>query len=182
MRYVVSLLLVGSLLFVSGYTHAQVTKDVSDVTGVTRLESESMRSLYDKTYAGNHASFRAEYVNDPDDGRSWALSFYGFTDDTTQVSRVNRFVVEADGARLEPVRLESKTRPLSEGLLEIKRAVFTRSGFEKIATAQNVTISIGAAQFMAIHPRRKDLRLILDRVSSPNAPPTASTNDSSSSR
>jgi len=181
MRYVLSLLLVGPLLLVSDYTHAQITKDVSEVTGVTRLESESMRSLYDKTYAGNHASFRAEYVNDPDDNRSWALSFYGFTDDTTQVSRVNQFIVQADGTRLEPIRLESKTRPLDNALLEIKRAVFTRSGFEEIATAQSVTISIGPAQFTAIHPRRKDMRLILDRVPANNAPRTAST-DSSNDR
>jgi hypothetical protein len=90
--------------------------------------------------------------------------------------------VQADGTRLEPIRLESKTRPLDKGLLEIKRAVFTRSGFEQIATAQTVNISIGAAQFMAIHPRRKDLRLILDRVPKGKGPQTASTNDSSSSQ
>ena len=181
MRYVVSLLLGLSLLFVSGFSHAQVTKDVSEVTGVTRIESESMRSLYDKTYAGSHASFRAEYVNDPDDGPSWALSFYGFTDDTTQVSRTNQFLVQADGAQLQPVRLESKTRTVSGSLLEIKRAVFSRSGFKQIATAQDVTISIGSAQFMAVHPRRKDMRTILDRVPDKQGPRTAS-NDSSDSR
>jgi hypothetical protein len=178
MRFVVSTVLAGVLLLVSGFSHAQVTKDVSDVTGVTRIESEGMRSLYDKTYGGDHASFRAEYVNDPDEGTAWALSFYGFTKDTTQVSRVNQFVVQADGARLEPVRLESKTRTVNGSLLEIKRAVFTRSGFEQIATAQDVTISIGSTQFVAVHPRRKDMRLILDRVPSKQGPQTASTDSS----
>lgn len=178
MRFIVSTLLASTLLLVSGFTHAQVTKDVSDVTGVTRLESESMRSLYDKTYAGDHASFRAEYVNDPDEGTTWALSFYGFTEDTTQVSRTNQFVVQADGDQFTPIRLESKTRKLNDALLEIKRAVFTRSNFEQIATAENVTISIGSAQFVAVHPRRKDLRLILDRVPDEQTPRTASTDSS----
>jgi hypothetical protein len=173
MRSLVSTLLAGVLLLAGGPTHAQITKEVSDVTGVTRLESTSMRSLYDKKYAGDHASFQAAYVNNPDDGRSWVLSFYGFTDDTTQVSRTNQFVVEADGARIEPIRLTSKTRSLDDVLLEIKRAVFTRSGFETIATARTVRVRVGPAHFVAVHPRRKDMRLILDRVSTKN-PPTAS--------
>jgi hypothetical protein len=101
------------------------------------------------------------------------LSFYGFTDDTTQVSRTNQFVVQADGVRLEPIRLTSKTRALDDVLLEIKRAVFPRSGFEKIATARTVRLTIGPAHFMSVHPRRKDMRLILDRVS-PKGPRTAS--------
>ena len=180
MRYIISFLLVG-LFFGTGYTFAQVKKSVSDVTGIERLESKEMRSLYDKTYAGSHASFRAEYVKDPDKGSSWALSFYGFSDDTTAVSRTNTFLVQADGQQLKPIRLESKTRQVGSSLLEIKRAVFARPSFEKIATAQKVTFSIGPAQFVAVHPRRKDMRLILDRVPSQQGPQTAS-NDSSNSR
>jgi hypothetical protein len=180
MRSLVSLLLAIALLG-TGFTHAQIKKDVSDITGVERLESKSMRSLYDKKYSGSHASFRAEYAKDPDDGTSWALMFYGFTEDTTQVSRTNQFLVKADGKQLEPIRLESKTRKVSNSLLEIKRAVFTRSGFEQIANAQNVEISIGSALFMAVHPRRKDMRLILDRVPEQKGPQTAS-NDSSDSK
>jgi hypothetical protein len=117
-------------------------------------------------------------VNHPEEGVSWIVSFYGFTADTTQVSRSNEFFVTADGKNVEPIRLTSKTRPLGDKLLEIKRAVFTRSGFATIATAKNVTISIGSAQFQSIHPYRRDLRLILDRVPAQQGPATASGNSS----
>lgn len=177
MRFVFSLFLVGVLLG-TGSVHAQVKQEVSDVTGVERIESENMRSLYDKRYAGDHASFRAEYVNDPDDGASWALTIYGFADDTTQVSRTNQLLVQADGQQIEPLRTESKTRTVNDALIEIKRAVFTRSGFEQIGRAQNVTLSIGSAEFMAVRPRREDLRLILDRVPLPEGPQTATSGSS----
>ncbi len=180
MRYVFSVLLIGALLG-TGFTHAQIKKDVSEVTGVERLESESMRSLYDKKYNGSHASFRAEYAEDSDEETTWAFIFYGFTDDTTQVSRTNQFLVTADGKQLEPIRIESKTRSINNSLLEIKRAVFNRSGFEEIATAQRIEISVGSAQFMAVHSRREDMRLILDRVPAQEGPQTAS-NDSSDNR
>jgi hypothetical protein len=181
MRFFVSVLLAGLFVVGTGFTHAQVKKEVSDITGIERIESDGMRSLYDETYAGSHASFRAEYVNHPEDGPAWALTVYGFTDDTTQVSRTNQLLVQADGQQIEPLRLTSKTRSINDALMEIKRAVFPRSGFERIATAQNVTISIGAAEFMAVRPRRKDLRLILDRVPSKQGPQTAS-NDSSDNK
>lgn len=174
MRYLLTTLLAGVLLLGTGFTKAQVTKNVSEVTGVERLESESMRPLHDENYAGNYASFRAEYVNDPDEGPSWVFVFYGFTEDTTQVSRTNQMLVQADGRQLEPVRLASKTRAVNEKLIEIKQAVFTRADFEALATARTVTLSLGPAQFTAIHPRRKDLRLILDRVPGREAPQTAS--------
>jgi len=178
MRLICSLLLASVFLGIS-VSHAQVERDVSDITGVERIESESMRSLYDETYAGDHASFRAAYVHDPDEGASWILTVYGFTDDTTQVSRTTQFFVQADGRQISPIQLESKTRPLDGTLMEIKRAVFTRSDFEAIATAQDdVTISIGSAEFIAVRPRLKDLRLLLDRVPSSENPQTAS-NDSS---
>lgn len=180
MRTLISLLVVG-IFFGTASTFAQVKKEVSDITGIERIESTGMRSLYDKKYDGHHASFRAEYVNHPDDGPSWALTVYGFTTDTTQVSRTNTLLVQADGQQFEPTRLESKSRTINQYLLEIKRAVFPRSAFETIASAQDVSLSIGSAQFVAIHPRRKDMRLILDRVPATSSPQTAS-NDSSTNR
>jgi hypothetical protein len=181
MRYVLSVLLVGTLLVGPSLTFAQVETEVSEVTGVKRIESASMNPLHDETYAGSHASFRAEYVNDPDEGTSWILSFYGFTEKETEVSRTNQFVVQADGQQFEPTRLESKTRQVDGSLIEIKRATFPRPTFELIANAQMVNISIGGAQFSAIKPRREDMRLILERVPDSNTPQTAS-NDSSESR
>lgn len=178
MRSALFLTVIGAL-FGTGFVHAQVVRETSDVTGVERIESAEMRPLHDQTYSGTHASFRAEYVDDPDEGASWTLAVYGFTDDTTQVSRSTQFLVQADGKRLEPLRLASKTRSLNDNLLEIKRAAFTRSGFEKIATARHVTISIGSAKFVAVRPRREDLRLILKRVPPPARPRTASTDSAS---
>ncbi len=177
MRYLISLLLAGALLGTSA-AFAQITIEKSEVTGVKRIESDGMRSLNVKDYEGNHASFRAAHVDDPDEGISWVLSFYGFTDEKTQVSRTNKFFVQADGQRLEPIRLESKTRKIDGSLIEIKRATMPRSAFELIAAAQNVTISVGGAQFSAIKPRREDLRRILDEVGSDTrAPQTASSAD-----
>lgn len=174
MRYVASLFLAFALLGTTA-SLAQIKTEVSEMTGVERIESKSMRSLDVKTYAGNHASFRAAYVNDPNNGISWVISFYGFAPEKTQVSRTNQFRVQADGQPFEPVRLESKTRSIDNSLLEIKRATFPRSAFEKIAHANNVTITIGGAQFLAIEPRRHDLRQILKEApTNNNTPQTAS--------
>lgn len=180
MRSVLSFLIVGALLGTS-LSFAQVEAEISEVTGVKRIESKSMTPLHSKTYQGSHASFRAAYENDPDEGTSWIFSFFGFTAEKTDVSSVNEFIVQADGQQFEPTRLESKTRNVSDNLLEIKRAVFTRSAFEMIARADDVSISIGPAEFTAIRPRREDMRLILDRVPAEDTPQTAS-NDSSDSR
>jgi hypothetical protein len=180
MRYFLSTLLVAAV-FGSSLAFGQVKSEVSDITGVKRIESKSMRALHDEKYTGSHASFRAEYAKHPDGKTAWIIAFYGFAKDTTEVSRANSFRVQADGQQLEPTRLESKTRNLSNRIIEIKRATFSRSAFERMATAQTVNISIGGAQFTAIKPRRKDMRLILDRVPKGNAPRTAS-NDSSNSR
>lgn len=180
MRSFVSLVLVG-ILFGSSLTFAQVKEKVSEITGVQRVESEDMNPIYAEEYTGSHATLRAEYVNDPNDGTSWVLSFYGFADNPTEVSETNQFRVLADGQQFEPIRLESRTREINNSLIEIKRAAFTRAAFEDIAVAKDVTISIGPAEFLAIRPRREDMRLILDRVPAEEVPSTAS-NDSSESQ
>lgn len=180
MRYFVSLVLVG-ILFGTSLTFAQIKEEVSEITGVKRVESEDMNQLYAEEYGGSHATLRAEYVDDPNDGTSWVLSFYGFADNATEVSETNQFRVLADGQQFEPLRLESRTREVNNSLIEVKRAAFTRSAFEGIAEAKDVTISIGSTEFLAIRPRREDMRLILDRVPAEEVPSTAS-NDSSESQ
>lgn len=170
------------LLFGSGSTAAQqITEKANDITGVTRLSSAEMRPLHSPNYPGTHATFRAEYEHDRQDEESWSLSFYGFAEDTTALSTATTVRVNANGQSLEPLRVESRTRQVGETLLEINRAVFTRPAFEQIATAQSlVTATIGPYQFEAIHARREDMRLILDRVPR-EGPPTASSEDDSSS-
>lgn len=181
MRYLVSLLLAVALLGTS-VASAQITTDVSDVTDIKRIESDGMRSLTVNNYEGSHASFRVAYVNDPNQGISWVLSFYGFTDEKTQVSGTNTFRIQADGQQLEPIRLESKTRSLDGSLIEIKRATLPRSAFELIATASDVSISVGGAQFSAIKPRRQDMRLILDKVGGSAGPRQTASTDSADNR
>jgi hypothetical protein len=175
-RGLVSVLLVG-LLFAPA-TVAQIEREVSEVTGVERIESADMRDLRIEQYEGSHASFRAAYVNDPDEGIAWELSFYGFTESPTPVSETNTFRVQADGQSFEPTQLTSKTRQIDSTTLEIKRASFSRSTFETIATADQVTFSIGAAQFTAPRLDRGDMRRILKELPSDPTPRTASTDSS----
>lgn len=181
MRYFISLLLAGALLGTSA-AFAQITTETSDVTGVERIESDGMRSLSVENYAGSHASFRAAYINDPDEGISWVLSFYGFTKEKTQVSSTNKFFIQADGQQFKPVRLESKTRNLDGTLIEIKKATLPRSAFEMVANAENVKLSIGSAQFSAIKPRRQDLKLILNEVGGDAGPRQTASTDSADNR
>jgi len=169
---------IAGLLLLAGPATAQVESEVNDLTGVKRIESADMRSLSVTQYEGSHASFRAAYVNDPDDGIAWEVSFYGFTDAATSVSETNAFRVQADGQSFEPTQLTSKTREVNGTMLEIKRAAFARSAFEAIATAESVTFSIGSAQFTAPHTRRSDMRRILDEAPDEPTPRTASTDSS----
>jgi len=167
----------GGLLFVPA-TMAQIEREVSEVTGVERIESADMRSLRVEQYEGSHASFRAAYVNDPDEGIAWKLTFYGFTESPTQVSETNTFRVQADGQSFEPTQLTSKTRQIDGTRLEIKRGTFPPSAFETIATAEVVTFSIGAAQFTVPRSRRSDMRRILEEAPDDPTPRTASTDSS----
>jgi hypothetical protein len=133
-----------------------------------------MRNLTVRQYPG-HASFRAEYERHPEEEKTWRLSFYGFAKDTTAMSRATSVRLQADGIPLTPTLVESKTRQLDTSVLEIKQVEFTSSAFRKIATAQSVTVSIGSARFELNRHFRKDMRLILERVSPGQGPPTAST-------
>lgn len=159
---------------------AQIKEEMSDVTDSKRLVSEDMRPLVDETYNGSHATFRAEYEHSSDGDATWTVSLYGFADDTTAMSEASRVHVDADGQSLEPLRVTSRTRHVGDSVLEIKRADFTRPAFERIATAEWVTFSVGPAEFESTPPSRKDLRLILDQVSR-EGPPTASSEEDSSS-
>ncbi len=179
MRYLLPALFT-VLLLGSGSTLAQqIDARASDVTGVTRLVSTEMRALHSPDYPGSHSTFRAEYEHDPPEEEQWVLSFYGFAEDTTDMSEARTVVVEADGQSLSPIQVESRTRQVDDLLLEIKRAVFTRPAFEQIATARSVVaITIGSYQFEAIYARREDMRLILDQVPR-ETPPTAENDEDS---
>jgi hypothetical protein len=179
MRYLASLLLSLALLG-TGPALAQIKKDVSEITGATRLVSKSMRSLVTESYPG-HGSFRAEYENPPGKAPIWRLSFFGFAEARTEMTAASTVRVQADGQTLSPLKVSSRTRELEDSILEIKEATFPRADFERIATAQTVSVTMGAVSFRMTRPLRKDLRLILDRVPEGEGPQTASTTVDSSS-
>lgn len=172
----VSLALLGT-----GPTLAQIKKEVSEVTGTTRLASKSMRNLVSASYPG-HGSFRAAYENPPNKPAIWRLTFFGFAKQKTAMTAASTVRLQVDGRTIRPLQIESRTRSLDESILEIKEATFTRSDFQTIATAESVTATIGSLEFDMTRPHRKDLRLILDRVPKGEGPQTASTNDSLSSQ
>jgi hypothetical protein len=176
MRYVLPLLLSLALLS-SDPALAQIKEEISEVTGAERLVSKEMRSLVTISYPG-HGSFRAEYENPPEKDPVWRLSFYGFVEDTTAMTSAGDVRLTVDGQTITPQRIVSQTRTLDTSILEIKHTTFTRSAFRRIATATEVTASMGPIQFEFTRPLRKDLRLILDRVPKRKGPQTASSDES----
>lgn len=179
MRYFFSFLLSLALLGASSPALAQIKQEVSDITGAKRLVSENMRNLVTNSYPG-HGSFRAEYENPPEKNPIWRISFFGFADDTTEMTAATQVQLTADGQTISPTNVNSRTRELENSILEIKDVSFTRSAFEQIATASTVTASIGPLQFELTRPLRKDLRLILNRVPKGKGPQTASRDSVSS--
>ena len=178
MRLLLSLFLSLALLG-TGPAFAQIKKEVSEVTDATRLVSKSMRSLVSSSYPG-HGSFRAVYENPPKKSAIWQLSLFGFAKAETAMTAASTVRMQVDGQTITPLKVESRTRDLDDSILEIKEATFTRADFQRIATAQNVTATVGPMSFEMTRPLRKDLRLILDRVPKGEGPQTASTDDSSS--
>jgi len=180
MRYFLSILLTLALLGAGSPALAQITKEVSDITGAERLVSKNMRNLITNSYPG-HGSFRAAYENPPEKDPVWRLSLFGFADDTTEMTASSDVTLTVDGQSVTPTGVESRTRELENSILETKDLTFTRSAFKQIATAESVEASIGSIQFELTHPLRKDLRLILDRVPKGKGPQTASSDESGSS-
>lgn len=179
MRYLLSVLVFG-LLLAPFLGRAQITKKVSEVTNTERFVSDDMRPLITESYPG-HASFRAEYERPADGAPSWILSFYGFAEEPTAMNEATRLRAQVDGQSITPTQLTSKVRRLDDSIIEIKHATFTRSDFQKIATAEDVSVSIGSARFELTRPLREDLRLILDRIPAKATPQTASSDPDSSS-
>ncbi|PQJ35085.1 hypothetical protein BSZ35_11185 [Salinibacter sp. 10B] len=159
---------------------AQIKKETSEVTGTMRLVSTEMRSLVTDSYPG-HASFRAAYEASNTD-TTWTLSFYGFAEAATDMSAATQVRVQADGRPVSTQDVRSNTRSMDDSILEIKHATFTRSNFQRLATADRVAATIGSHQFELTKPLRKDLRLILERLPNRKGPSTASTEDSESNR
>jgi len=159
----------------------QIKDEVSDITGDRRVMSKNLRDITIQQYPGNDAGMLAKYEQDSDsDETTWSIVFYGFADSTTTVTAVDQITVEADGQQVQPLNVESKLRRMDDGtVVEIKTAFFSRSIFDRIARANSMTISIGAATFTASKRARRDMRRILDTVPPANPRPTASSDGES---
>lgn len=157
-------------LFASAQTF-EVTDRVSDATGVRRIASADLRPLPSSSYPGEHATFRAVYEKDPNDGETWSLTIFGYASDTTGLGRASTAQLQVDGTAVEPLRVESKTRRLDASLIEIKQIVLRKSAFAQIAEADSATVSIGPARFPMSRVLRTDLRLIRDRAAGPSSSP-----------
>ena len=151
----------------------EVTDQVRDATGVRRIASADLRPLPGGSYPGSHAAFRAVYERNSEDGAIWSLTVFGYTADTTAMSRANTVRLRADTISIEPRRIESKVRRLNDSLVEITQITLSRPAFATVARADRVVLSIGPAEFSMSRVLRTDLRLILNRVSRP-APRQAS--------
>lgn len=170
-----------TILFVAP-VFAQVTDEVSSYTDVRRVKSAELRDISIKKYPGNDAAMMAEHESDPSaDEDVWALSFYGFTAEPTSVSNAQEVLIVIDGSPVQPLRVESKSRSIDGDMIEIKKAFFSRPIFQRIASAQTMKVSIGAAMFEVSERARKDMRLILDKIPAQDGRRTAS-NDGSNRR
>jgi hypothetical protein len=169
------------LLLAPVSSFAQITDKVSDITGERRVMSKNLRDITIQSYPGNDAGILAKYEADSESGEeTWSLGVYGFADSTTSMTAVQQITLEAGGEQVQPLQVEGKTRRMDDGtVVEIKTATFTRSIFARIARAESMTITIGAATFTASRRARRDMRTILETVPPPNARPTASSDGES---
>lgn len=175
MRYLCTVL-VASFLLAPDLGLAQLKTEVSELTNTKRLVSNDMRPLVTQSYPG-HASFRAECERPAEGSATWKLSFYGFADAPTSMNEATSVRLQVDGQPVTATRVTSKTRSLDDSIVEIKHAIFTRSAYEQIATADDVIVSIGSARFELTRPLREDLRLLLDRVPAESNRQTAASDE-----
>jgi hypothetical protein len=177
LRYAFSTLLV--LVLVGGPALAQVTDEVSSYTKVRRVKSAELKDIAIKKYPGNDAALMAEYESDPEAGETtWALSFYGFASEPTSVSSAQEVIIVADGSPVQPLRVESKSRSIDGDIIEIKKAYFSRPIFQRLASAETMKVTIGAAVFEVSPRAREDMQTILDKIPAQDGRRTASTDGS----
>jgi hypothetical protein len=153
------------LLFASPAAAQRVDDEISSYTDVRRVKSAELRDIRIESYPGNDAALKAEYVSRPGTQETtWALSFYGFASEPTSMSAAQSVQILADGSPLQPLRVESKSRTVDGDVIEIKTVFFSRPIFARIAAAETVEVTIGAAKFTAPRNTRIDMELILNAI------------------
>lgn len=154
---------------------AQISEEVSDITGEYRVTSEDMNDLWIDTYAGDYGAYLPRYVSNPDTGdERWMVLFYGFTDEATSMSSADNVYLNMDGQRIQPLDVTMRTRDLDGELMEIAETVYSESIFTRLANANEVQVSIGDEVFRL--PNREEMRMIVETVNTPGNQ-TASSDD-----
>lgn len=155
---------------------AQISEEVSDITGEYRVASDDMNDLWIDTYAGDYGAYMPRYVSNPDTGdERWMIIFYGFTDEETSMSEADDVSLNVDGRRIQPLDVTMRTRDLDGELMEIAETVYSESIFTRMANAEEVQVSIGDEVFRL--PDREEMRMIVQTVNNQESQ-TASNGDS----
>jgi len=158
-------LLMLSLMVASPAAAQEISDEVSSYTDVRRVKSAELRDIRIESYPGTDAALKAEYVSRPSTQETtWSLAFYGFASEPTSMSSAQDVQIVADGSPLQPLRVESKSRTVDGDVIEIKTVFFSRPIFARIAAAETVEVTIGAATFTAPRNARIDMELILNAI------------------
>ncbi|PEN05196.1 hypothetical protein CRI93_13365 [Longimonas halophila] len=153
------------LLMDPSLVHAQVEHTTSDITGAERVTSTNLQDTEVVSYAGTDIAYKAEYTYQPDTAAEvWQLKFYGFAPQQTGLAGAERVLVWINNQRHQIQDLESRTRRLDGEVLEIQSATLRPSVFQRMATAETVQVTIGAAEFDISYAHRADMREVVERA------------------
>lgn len=177
LRSVLLLLLLGS---VPAATYAQLKNEVSSITGVHEIASESLRDVLIQAYEGSDVGLRAKYTLDQEGDAKWTVSLYGFADAPTGFATVPNVRLTADGIPMQPAEVKGKTRTMQDGsVLEVRTFVLSRPDFTQLAEAGVVEVTVGTARLELSEYTRRDMGLILKEVLPLNGQRTASSDSGS---
>jgi hypothetical protein len=159
------ILLFAIALLCTPVSSAQVTEEVSDITGEYRVSSQEMIDLWIDTYAGDYGAYMPRYVSDSTmDRERWMIILYGFTDENTSMSNASNVYLNVDGRSIQPLDVTFRTRPLDGEIMEVAETVYTEEIFARIANADEVRVEIGDEAFQLRN--REDMRTIVQTVNS----------------
>ncbi|PEN05733.1 hypothetical protein CRI93_11540 [Longimonas halophila] len=154
---------------------AQVTEEVSDITGEYRVSSQEMNDLWIDTYAGDYGAYMPRYVSDSTtDMEQWMIILYGFTDEETSMADVSNVYLDVDGRRIQPLEVSARVRTIDDEIMEVVETTYTEAIFTRIANANEVRVDVGDEAFQLRD--REDMRMIVQTVNNQSSQ-TASSGD-----
>ena len=138
------------------------------------VKSSGMRPIFASAYDGNGAGLTASYKEIESGNDQWAITLHGVTDPDEQseeealsntLADGHQMRLDVDGDFMQPLRVTSEREPLANGqVAETRTGYFTESFFKRIAEAQSVVVTVGAARFALPYSMRHDLRLLLNEA------------------